>query len=289
MASQGSGNTKCRAFLITLNEVEKYNNLKQYLLSLKTLDYLLSAEELAPTTGHCHIHIYCHFKNMIKLSLKKMCGAHIDGCRGTPKQCIEYVKKDGKIIDEIGDEPHQGRALTIKELKETKDAEQLPDWHQYNIWSKLQTIENNNIDVDDWSKTVKVYYIQGPSGCGKTEKAKSIVRDNIEKYGKSINIVKYENNFWVGTGTANIAIYDDFRSSHMKASEFINFIDYNKHSMNIKGGSIQNNYQLIIITSVESITEIYRNMTGEPRQQWIRRVEVIDMYETNNIDVDSWL
>ena len=71
----------------------------------------------------------------------------------------------------------------------------------------------------------------------------------------------------------------------MKASEFINFIDYNKHIMNIKGGSKQNNYELIILTSVQKLEDIYRNMTGEPRLQWERRVEIINMFEDEN-DID---
>ena len=52
-------------------------------------------------------------------------------------------------------------------------------------------------------------------------------------------------------GDSPIALYDDFRDSHMKPSEFINFIDYNVHGLNIKNGEIQNNYKYIIITSVQ--------------------------------------
>ena len=53
--------------------------------------------------------------------------------------------------------------------------------------------------------------------------------------------------------------------------------------MNIKGGQQINNYELIIITSVQPITELYKNMSDEPRKQWLRRVKVIDMYESEAI------
>lgn len=70
--------------------------------------------------------------------------------------------------------------------------------------------------------------------------------------------VKYENGFWNGIGDGTgCCVYDDFRDSHMKASEFINFIDYNVHNLNIKGGNVKNNYNLIIITSVFPLNDIY--------------------------------
>ena len=64
----------------------------------------------------------------------------------------------------------------------------------------------------------------------------------------------------------------------MRPDEFVRLIDYNKHWLNVKGGKILNNYKLIIFTSVQDIVNIYKNVTGEPRAQWIRRVETIDMF-----------
>lgn len=292
MTAQVSGNTtpstfRARSFLLTLNECEKYEGLLQELTKLKSLKYLVSAKELAPTTQHEHIHIYIHFESSYKLSKKILSfGSHVDICKGSPKQCIDYVKKDGNILDEIGEQPTQGKSHTVKDLQEINNPSEL-DWKEFNTWSKIHQNMANDIDIDSWNKEVKVYYIQGPSGVGKTEKAKQIVRENIEKYGRKINRVKCENSFWIGVGEeAKIAIYDDFRDSHMKASEFVNFIDYNKQIMNIKGGSKINNYELIIITSVQNINDIYRNMIGEPRKQWLRRIEVIDMYEEDSDDMD---
>lgn len=293
MTAQATGNTKpslrARAYQITINRCNAYEAIKEYILSLKCNDYFISCREIAPTTGHEHIHVYCHFRETTKISLKKLYDQHIEICRGSPRQNIEYIKKDGNIIDEIGEPPHQGK-LSIKEMIDIDDVTELPDWHMCNTWQKLKSITANDIEIDELAKDVKVYYISGPSGCGKTEMAKQIVRDNKDQYGTKINMVKYDGNFWLGCGNTKIAIYDDFRSSHMKASEFINFIDYNRHVMNIKGGSMMNNYNLIIITSVEDLNDIYKNMIGEPRQQWIRRVEHIKMKSEsdNDIDVDQW-
>ena len=293
--TQTSGNTnpsvfRSRAFLFTLNQVDKYEEFKALILKLKSCDYFVAAKEKAPTTGHEHIHAYVHFTNAYKLSKKILAiGAHIDICKGSPQQNITYVKKDGNILDEVGDEPHQG-FHTVKDLKETPNPDTL-NWNEYNTWKKIHSEMDNDIDIDDWHKDIKVYYIQGPSGIGKTEKAKEIVRQNREQYGGKVNVVKFDGNFWLGVGTAKVAIYDDFRDSHMKASEFINFIDYNTHTLNVKGGFQQNRYNLIIITSVQRLDDIYKSCQGEPRTQWLRRIEVINMYpdESQDLDIDDML
>lgn len=290
MATEATGNTKpvafpkSRAFQFTLNQIHKYHTLKTLLTSLQSCDYFISCQEVAPSTGHPHIHIYAHFSTPYRPNKKILAvGAHIEVCRGSPKQNINYIKKDGNILDEIGTMPQQG-ARTVEELLQLPIGDVPPQY--YNVYNKAKSDKENDIDIEEWAKQVKVYYIEGPSGAGKTEMAKQIVRDNKDKYGTKCNMLKYENSFWNGVGSANIAIYDDFRDSHMRASEFVNFIDYNRHTLNIKGGSKVNNYQLIIITSVQRLSEIYKNMSGEPRLQWERRVERISMYDDEDTDND---
>ena len=63
----------------------------------------------------------------------------------------------------------------------------------------------------------------------------------------------------------------------MPVQEFINFIDYYANQMNTKGSHVLNKYIYIFITSVQDIEDIYKNVTGEPRQQWMRRVEQIEV------------
>lgn len=249
--------------------------------------YMCTCED-STKDGKYHGHAFIYFNNPVTMSrIKKLFGndCHVEQPMKN-SDCIDYVLDETKRkhdFQEFGKRPmNNGMTLKVHELKECKDPNEL-EWNLYNTWKKIHDIEENDIDIDDWHKTVKVYYIQGLSGKGKTERAKQIVRENKEKYGSKVNIVKYENGFWEGTGnSARVAIYDDFRDSHMKASEFINFIDYNQHVMNIKGGSKQNNYELIIITSTQPLSELYRNMPNEPRKQWERRIEVIDMFDNEN-------
>lgn len=244
--------------------------------------------------GKPHKHHVIYFKNPISFNTikKQYPTAHIEAAKNI-HDAIGYIKnnKNGRKtnIECLGEEPKDTRFKTVGDLKECQDVNDL-DWKQYNTWRKIHEEEENDIDIDNLHKEVKVYYIQGPSGIGKTERAKQIVREHKEKYGSKVNMLKYENNFWIGLGNAKIAVYDDFRDSHMKASEFINFIDYNKHIMNKKGGQKINDYELIIITSVQNITEIYKSCHGEPRKQWMRRVEVINMEKVEDEDQDiNWI
>lgn len=93
MATDASGNTstsargvaKARNWQLTQNKVERYDETVEYLKGLKSLNYLISCKEIAPTTGHEHIHIYCQFNKPIKLSVNKCQGAHIEACKGTPQ------------------------------------------------------------------------------------------------------------------------------------------------------------------------------------------------------------
>lgn len=284
MATSTAGNTdqpctkkmqKARDWQLTLNQIDKYDELKGYLTGLKSNSYLISCKENAPTTGHEHIHIYVQFTSAISLSIKKTCGAHIEKCRGTPQQNYDYIKKDGNILDEIGIMRKSGNH-SISEVKAMthEEREELPVQYA-NIVRRMNEESDESIDIDDIYKEVKVYYIWGSSGTGKSKRAYELAK---ELGFKKIHQVKHESTFWHGLGHGmGCAIYDDFRDSHMKASEFINFIDYNIHPMNKKGGSVQNRFDTIIITSVQNPVKIYSNMEEEPRKQWMRRMEIIDM------------
>lgn len=278
MSSINSGNTKtlvkARHFQLTLNEVDKFEKVKKYLCSSKMLNYIIACEEVAPSTGHKHIHIYAQFTQMKSLSIKKCEGAHIELCKGTPQQNQAYIKKDGNIIFEEGELRTTG-ARSIRDVKEMnkEDRDDL-DIRYYNIVKQINEEEALEIDIDDWHKDVKVIYICGDSGSGKTQLAKRIAKSHTKE---KINTVKHVNDFWEGVGKSKTAIYDEFRDSHMKASEFINFIDYNKQIMNIKGGHKLNRYETIIITSIQHPKDIYKNMPEEAREQWLRRIKIIDL------------
>lgn len=266
-----------RRFQLTLNQVEHYDVVKEYLMSRKSFKYLLSCKETAPSTGHEHIHIYVYFSNAVRLSQTKVKNAHTEVCRGSNEQNIKYIRKNGDIIDEIGQQPAQGVSSndTVGELMITEDPSALParlfrTWRDITLWNQSMT------KARVYKPGVKVFYIWGDSGVGKTKYAMDQLKED-----EPFDRVKYCNGFWTGVSmdeSVRVAIYDDFRSSDMKPNEFINFIDYYANVMNLKGAHTINHYDVIYITSIFDPKHIYEQSYGEEqRKQWLRRMEVIHL------------
>ena len=270
-----SGQSKSgKAFQLTLNEIEYFGEVRDYLLGLKQFQYIIACKEKAPSTGHEHIHIYVQFKDSVKLSMKKLKGGHLEKCRGSPQQNKAYIEKDGDIIYEKGEMKKKG-GKTIEDVKKMapEEREKLPI-QLYNIVQKIEEKEGNDLDPEESYKgKVQVHWYWGESGAGKTRHAMK------EMKGRKYNMLKYENGFWHGIGEAEIALYDDWRDTHMKPTELINFIDYYIHPMNIKGGSVKNKYKEIYITSIQDPEKIYNNMPEEYKKQWLRRIREIIHFE----------
>lgn len=281
--AEAPGNTG-RSFLVTCYDVDHVMDVINAVKNkYTTLTYIIACREICPTTGRPHNHIYAHFRKSITLSgfMKIVRPHHVDKCRGTPKECITYVKKDGNIILEEGVEPHQGKQLTETDLTSMSVLEIVgtdPRCHQAYLKAR-DILLNGPLTSSNVTnrKKVEIYYIYGPSGCGKSLMASYLLKEHMEETGALCDRVKFKNDFWINIYGSECAWYDEFRDSHMKPDEFISFVDYRKQPMNVKGSSTQNGYTFIVITSVQGPDEIYRNVTSEPRAQWLRRIKWINL------------
>lgn len=227
--------------------------------------------------GKPHKHQVLYFKNPVSFNRIKSLypTAHIERAHNI-NDAIHYIldNKNGRKtnIQEMGEKPKDTRFKTMSELSELKDEEVPP--YLYSAYSKYKN-KPKHIKKDEWLKNIEVIYISGPSGIGKSTKAHELVDDEFDE-------VSYENGFYIGaTDDCKCCVFDDFRDSRMKPDEFIRFIDYRKHTMNIKGGQILNNYEKIIITSIKPLDNIYMNCRDEQKQQWIRRIKEINLYVIN--------
>ena len=242
--------------------------------------YKVSGREICPDTGNTHYQSFIYFDNAqsFKRMIKKYPRSRCRPIYKPPIANARYCKKDKDVVCESGDCPEQGK-LRPEQLKKMTNKEIIEfDPRCHKAYISARDILNYEIDIDEWHKEVEVYYIDGPSGSGKTEKCKEIIRANQHKYGKKFNEVKHTSDGkWLGPSDSKICVYDDFRPSHMPASEFINFIDYHTHKLNTKFGNVTNNYNLIIITSVVPLEDIYSNMDEEPKTQWLRRIKHIKL------------
>lgn len=283
MATHVVGNTsrprvpKARDWQLTLNEVEKWDDLLGYLEELKTLSYGIACHELAPSTSHEHIHVYTHFSNAIALSIRKCQGAHIERCRGSPKQNIDYIRKDGDIIWEYGDEPRQG-ARTIGELKKSKDLDSLPiavaniaerivrrERAKEGFMEMLTEIEN------DCLVRTEVIYITGKPGQGKTYGGYKLALSKFPK--EKIGRIKFSQQFaFIDNEEAECFVIEEFRASDLRASELLQLIDNYGSRISTKGGDVYIRAKCIILCSMFAPDELYQR--DEMAEQFIRRIDV---------------
>lgn len=277
LAKDASGNTKAlgkaKHFQLTLNEPEKYEELKKYITGLKTNNYFISVKEKAPTTGHEHIHIYAQFSNTISLSIKKTCGAHIVRCNGTPQQNIDYFKKGGEILDEIGVCRKWGGLPTIAEAKEAtnEELEQLP-LNYYNIVEKIKSKKQG----EKYYKEPNFEWHYGPTGTGKTRAAFEAGAENVI----------YNNGFFSDWGDARVISIEEMRGQ-IPWDELLRLTDgyHNYYKVNIKGGSKYVDLDGIFITSPKRPEQCYPNKAEDDSiKQLLRRITKIVEHKLEGTD-----
>lgn len=267
-------NLRSRNFQLTLNKISNYEALSNEFKKLKTCKFLISCKEIAPTTGHEHIHIYVHFEQPYKLSKKILSyGAHVEICRGSPKQNIDYISKDGNIIEEWGTRPSQG-TRTVAEMKEMSVDEVSPQYYRIKkqidederskntFFDMLEEIRNDNL------KAPEIIYITGPSGKGKTYTAYKMA---VEKYkNDEIGKLTLNNNFIdIVNENAKCFVIEEFRDSQIRASDFLQLTDKYGYRANTKGGFCTLRPEMIIICSIKHPSTIYHD---EVNTQFMRRI-----------------
>lgn len=288
--TEASGNTKPtlrgRSFQITIHEIEKFEDWKTEVLKLKSLRYMLAYKEHAPTTGKEHIHVYIYFEQPYKYSKKLMAfNFHVEVCRGSPKQNINYISKEGDKLFEYGEAPHQGYS-TIADLRLMNYEDVLPQYARIKKELDEETYEkvqfaNMLYEIKrDELKAPKVYYLTGASGKGKTYKAFKLALKFYDV--EDICDVQINNNFFKFTGNpkGKCHVIQEFRSSQLHASDFLQYTDKYGFNANVKGGFQYIRPECIIICSIIKPTELYTK--EEINAQFTRRIT-----KTYNLDFEE--
>ena len=78
-----------KAYQLTINKIDDWGAILEYLQSLASINYMIACREFAPKTGKEHYHVYIQLKCSLTLSKKKLLSAHIEICKGSPQANID--------------------------------------------------------------------------------------------------------------------------------------------------------------------------------------------------------
>lgn len=262
-------NTKSKNYCYTFNNYteEDYENIL-----LIPCVYHIVAREIGEKEGTPHLQGFIIFKSQRYFNsvCKLLKGCHVEKCRGSPLQNIEYCKKQGNFY-EIGEPPvGQGRRTDIQAVKEMvkqqmpliQVLENVSSYQAFNFAEKLyKYIEFKR----EWKTEVLWFY--GPTASGKSRAANNILP---EAYWKSPN-----NKWWDGYDSHEHVIIDDIRPDFCTFNEMLRLLDRYPYTIEFKGGSRQFLAKRLVITCPYSPDEFYKGLNNEDIDQFRRRIDIL--------------
>lgn len=217
-----------------------------------------------------HIQGFIHYKNPRDFnSVRKDMKWHIEKCKGTAQQNIDYCKKDG-VFEEYGIAPiNKGKRNDLNDIKARILGGE-------NIGAVARTCDNYQqikyaetlskyISVVLTYHKKEIYWLWGNSGCGKTKFAASEC-DISDTWISGKNLKWFDGYF----GQKDVII-DDFRSDFCPFNEILRILDGYPLRVENKGGSCMFTPKRIFITSCYSPENVYN--TIEDKSQLLRRID----------------
>lgn len=243
-------NNQSRKYLLTIQNPEEkgftHDVLRDTCAALNA-DYCCMADEVAPTTGTAHTHLFIYRKGAIRESTirRKFPGVHFDACIGSCSESRDYVAKAGKWADD----PKADTSIpgTFEEWGELPDERQENNPTMADIITDLEAgkstaaiirerpkfvFKTNDIEVARQTlnserflteqRDVEVTYLYGNTGVGKTRSVYDAypVGDicRITNYGK-MNGVRFD-----GYHGQDVLVFDEF-ASQIPLAELLCYLD----------------------------------------------------------------
>lgn len=266
--------------------------------NFKTILYFCMADEKG---SHFHTHIFIVFSSRVRFSMVKRYfpEAHIEKCRGTVSDNVNYIKKSGKweldeekqekkiegTFEEYGNQPPdtKGKRSDMSELYQMvmdnmTNAEIIANNQDYILQiDKLDKVRTT-ILTEKYKETVRldleVVYISGATGTGKT-------RGVFEKNGYSnvYRVTDYQHPF-DGYNCQPVICFDEFRSS-LKLKDMLLYCDIYPLELPSRFTNKFACYNKIYIVSNWELERQYHEMQREDSESWeafLRRIHRVIVY-----------
>ena len=266
--------------------------------NFKTLVYVCMADE----QGSCfHTHIFVVFASRVRFSMVKRYfeEAHIEKCKGSVSDNVNYVKKTGKweldeskqekkiegTFEEYGAQPpdSKGKRSDMSELYQMildnmTNAEILAQNQDYILNIEKIDKVRTTILTEKYKETVrldlKVVYISGATGTGKT---RFVLEQN--GYSNVYRVTDYAHPF-DSYNCQPVIAFEEFRSS-MRISEMLLYCDIYPIELPARFSNKYACYNSVYILSNWSLEKQYAEVQREDKESWeafLRRIHKVVIY-----------
>ncbi len=269
----------------------------------KTLRFLAMSDEIG-AQGTYHTHLLLCFDSAVRLStIKKIFPtAHMESIKGTIKDNIDYIKKQGKWKDtekaetsvpntyeEIGERPpeNKGKNKLMEELYHLVVVEGLSNAEIITInqdyiphmdtITRLRTMFLQEKYKGEF-RQLEVTYVFGKTATGKT-------RGVIDEHGASnvYRVTDYDHPF-DGYNCEDVIVFDEFRSS-LRISDMLNYMDGYPIHLPARYSNKFACYTKVYIISNEPLESQYPELHTTKKETWeafLRRIKKIKEYTDFN-------
>ena len=269
--------------------------------NFKTITYFCMADEQG---SQFHTHVYVVFASRVRFSMLKRYfpEAHIEKCRGSVSDNVNYIKKSGKwkldeskqekkidgTFEEYGTQPpdSKGKRSDMSELyqmilDDMTNAEILATNQDYILQiDKLDKIRTT-ILTERYKETVRldleVTYISGATGTGKT---RSVLEKN--GYVNVYRVTDYLHPF-DSYCCQPVICFDEFRSS-LKLKEMLMYCDIYPIELPSRYANKYACFNKVYIVSNWELERQYPELQREDEESWkafLRRIHKVIVFDTS--------
>ena len=294
-----------RKFQLTVNNPVDYgfthDRIRTILSEFSGLLYWCMCDEVGEQ-GTPHTHVYVVFKNSVMFETlhKRFYGAHIEQANGSHQENRDYVRKEGKWLDDAKHEtnladtfeewgelpPDRSRTETqaeqiVQMIRDGKSNAEILD-ECPTAYNKIAHIEQTRQTLlaerykDEW-RQIDVTYLWGDTAAGKT-------RSVMEKHGYSqvYRVTDYAHPFdsYKGQG---VIVFEEFRSS-LPISDMLNYLDGYPVELPCRYANKVACYVTVVIISNIPLEQQYPNVQTDNPETWAafrRRIHHIEHMTTN--------
>jgi len=254
-------------------------------------DYKIMAYEVAPTTGMPHMHAYFQFHTAKEFKTvhnwgKKVANPHIECCRGTAEQNIEYLKKGGNFEEHGTAKVNQGQRTDLLQLTgmiddgaELGEVARAQPENFVKFHKGIRAYQAAVKALPRQHRTACVWY-WGAAGTGKSYTVKT-------RHAGRLYIKEPGHKWWDGYTNQEAVLMDDmdFRDGFWSTPEGFRHLlrlgDEGSCQVEYKGGMIEFNSRILYVTSEFPPSHYW---TGNTLKQVTSRFGIIEEMKGRYVD-----